>query len=325
MMLMTIRIRLYALLLSFAAVPVIAQTQRFVTVEKDVKLEVLDWGGSGRAVVLLAGGAQDAHSFDEFAPKLATAYHVYGISRRGFGASSAPAQGYLADSLADDVLAIIDSLGLKRPVLAGHSLAGEELSSIGSRHPERVAGLVYLDAGYPYACYDSTSENVPMTVGDVQRKLARITDASTPVSPLDIELVIQDLLDKSLPLMERDLRGLGKMLAAMPNQTQKIQVPPLDRIQDALNQGQEKYTSIHGPVLAIFAAPSLARVRRYGSLTPTQADSADLAFVMPQIRAFERCAPGARIVRIAHADHFIFWSNEGEVLREMRSFIDSLP
>ena len=35
-----------------------------------------------------------------------------------------------------------------RPVLAAHSLGGEESSSVGSRHPERVAGLIYLDAGY---------------------------------------------------------------------------------------------------------------------------------------------------------------------------------
>jgi pimeloyl-ACP methyl ester carboxylesterase len=45
------------------------------------------------------------------------------------------------------VLAVCDSLKLNRPVLIGHSIAGEELSSIGSRHPEKVAGLIYLDAG----------------------------------------------------------------------------------------------------------------------------------------------------------------------------------
>ena len=48
---------------------------------------------------------------------------------------------------------MIDALGLKKPVLIGHSIAGEELSSIGSRHPEKVAGLIYLDAGYSYALY----------------------------------------------------------------------------------------------------------------------------------------------------------------------------
>ena len=60
---------------------------RFVTVDKNVQLEVLDWGGSGRAVVLLAGGGNTAHIFDDFAPKLTAHCHVLGITRRGFGAS----------------------------------------------------------------------------------------------------------------------------------------------------------------------------------------------------------------------------------------------
>jgi len=71
------------------------------------------------------------------------AYHVYGISRRGFGASSSPAatgNAYDADRLGDDVLVVIDSLKLNKPVLVGHSVAGEELSSVGSRHPKRCRG-----------------------------------------------------------------------------------------------------------------------------------------------------------------------------------------
>ena len=124
---------------------------QMVTVDDNVKLEVLDWGGTGRPVVLLTGLGNNAHIYDKFAPKLTAAYHVYGITRRGFGASSAPAAvpgNYAADRLGDDVLAVIDSLKLNRPVLVGHSIGGEELSSVGSRHPEKVAGLIYLDAGY---------------------------------------------------------------------------------------------------------------------------------------------------------------------------------
>ena len=49
---------------------------------------------------------------------------------------------------------VLDQLRVNRPVLVGHSVGGEELSSIGSRHPEKVAGLVYLDAAYGYAYYD---------------------------------------------------------------------------------------------------------------------------------------------------------------------------
>src|SRR6266699_5843950 len=76
-------------------------TVRFVTVDDNVKLEVLDWGGSGRALVLLAGEGGSAHVFDDFAPKLTSEYHVYGIARRGYGASSHPTTGYTADRLGD--------------------------------------------------------------------------------------------------------------------------------------------------------------------------------------------------------------------------------
>lgn len=78
-----------------------------------------------------------------------------------FGASSTPASGYGADRLGDDVLAVIEKLAISKPVLAGHSLGGEELSSIGSRYPEKVAGLIYLDAGYSYAFYAPGLEPFP--------------------------------------------------------------------------------------------------------------------------------------------------------------------
>lgn len=122
-----------------------------VTVQNDVTLEVLDWGGSGRSVILLAGLGATAHVFDKVAPELASKYHVYGITRRGFGASSAPDPdccNYSADRLGDDVLSVMTALKIERPVLIGHSLAGEELSSIGTRYPEKVAGLIYIDAAY---------------------------------------------------------------------------------------------------------------------------------------------------------------------------------
>ena len=57
--------------------------QRFVNVEKNVRLEVLDWGGTGRPIVFLAGAGNSAHIFDDFAPKFANEYHVYGITQIG--------------------------------------------------------------------------------------------------------------------------------------------------------------------------------------------------------------------------------------------------
>lgn len=119
---------------------------QFVTVEENVQLEVLDWGGTGRPFVLLAGRGFTAHVFDGFAEKLTNLYHVYGITRRGFGASSKPKSGYSEQRLADDDLRVFDALKLLAPVVVGHSVAGNELSQLGIHHYERVGGLVYLDA-----------------------------------------------------------------------------------------------------------------------------------------------------------------------------------
>jgi non-heme chloroperoxidase len=81
--------------------------------------------------------------------------------------------------LGDDVLAVIDALKLNKPVLAGHSIGGEELSSVGSRHAEKVAGLIYLDAGYPYAYYDKTRGNMDIDLAEMEKKLEQLRPGAT--------------------------------------------------------------------------------------------------------------------------------------------------
>ena len=113
-----------------------------------MRLEVLDWGGSGPALLLLAGGGDTAHVFDDLAPTLATRYRVVGVTRRGHPGSSAPATGYGVARLAEDIVRVMDAVGLKTPVVVGHSFAGEEMHVLGARYPTRIAGLVYVDAAF---------------------------------------------------------------------------------------------------------------------------------------------------------------------------------
>lgn len=128
----------------FAAVPPwqdpSPHSVQFVVVDQSVRLEVLDWGGTGRPVVLLAGGGNTARIFDEFAPKLSADYHVYGITRRGFCASGFAPADDAVDRFGDDVVEVIDALKLNRPVLAGYSLAGAEMSSVANRKPKGQTG-----------------------------------------------------------------------------------------------------------------------------------------------------------------------------------------
>jgi pimeloyl-ACP methyl ester carboxylesterase len=120
---------------------------QFVTVEANVKLEVLDSGGSGRPIVLPAGFGNTTPVYDDFALKLHDRCHVYGITRRGFGLSSHPESGYTEQRLADDVVQVLDSFNIVAPVLVGACMAGGELTTLGAQHSDRLSGRMYLDAG----------------------------------------------------------------------------------------------------------------------------------------------------------------------------------
>lgn len=299
-------------------------SSQFVTVEKDVKLEVLDWGGSGRALVFIPGLGNTAHIFDQFAPKFTGRYHVYGITRRGFGSSSAPASGYSADRLGDDVLAVLDSLKIAKPVLAGHSLGGEELSSVGSRHPERVAGLIYLDAGYAYAFYDQARGDMNIDLADLEKMLVQLHPGKGPADPRPL---IKELLETNLPAFEKDLRERQEALKSIPAAVLAAQAAaPVGGPTQEIMNGMQKYTRIPAPILAIYALPH----DRGAAANPDPAaraaeEAREEATTGAQAKAFEAGLPSAKVVRIPHADHYVFRSNEADVLREMNMFLAGLP
>ena len=300
---------------------------QFITVDKDagndVKLEVLDWGGSGPPIVFLTGLGNNAHVFDKFAPKFTDRYHVYGITRRGFGKSSVPAGGYGADRLGDDVLAVIDSLKLSQPVLVGHSIGGEELSSIGSRHPEKVAALVYLDAGYWYAFYDSANPNPGMDLADVHKKLEQLM-----MQPADPNTLIKQLLESDLPQLTKDLERMQKEFAGMTAAqlaAQSAAASATPAPSRAIMFGSQKYNKIPVPILAIYAVPhDLGPQGGSDPAARAAAEARDEATTGAQASAFEKGVPTARVVRIPHANHYVFNSNEADVIREMNAFLGTL-
>jgi non-heme chloroperoxidase len=301
-------------------------TVQFVAVDDNVKLEVLDWGGSGRPLVLLAGLRGTAHQFDKFAPKLIATYHVYGVTRRGFGASSAPAPAngnYSADRLGDDVLAVLDALKLNRPVLVGHSIAGEELSSIATRHPEKVAGLIYLEAGYAYAFYDRAHGDLDIDSMDLRKQLEQLA----PWRGSDQTALIQELLQTTLPQLERNLQERLKDLQATPPALFAVQkAAPACAVCKAVLAGEQKYTNIRVPVLAIFAVPhDLGPARGIDPAQRAAFEAHDAITSGAKADAFGKGIPSARVIRLPHAYHNVIQSNEADVLREINAFVAGLP
>jgi len=137
----------------------------------EVSLQVSDWQSprnTGPVFVLLAGLGANAGSFDSLAPALAAKSRVIAISRRGYGLSDKPlpvktaTQFYEVDTLVADLKAVLDALGVNRAVLAGHSIAGNEITRFAGLHPERTQGLIYLDTTFDYTVdADSGGEEAP--------------------------------------------------------------------------------------------------------------------------------------------------------------------
>jgi non-heme chloroperoxidase len=299
-------------------------TIQFVTVDKDVRLEVLDWGGSGRPVVLLAGGGNTAHVFDEFATKLTANFHVYGITRRGFGASGFSASEPSGDRLGEDILAVIDALKLNRPVVVGHSIAGAELSSVATSRSDRIAGLVYLEAGYPYAFDNGTGPTMKEFL-DLRGPQPPTPSASDLASFTALQM--WDAQQYGFRRPEAEFRQTWESTSeGRPTRARDF---PGSSAFMTIMTGTKRYTDIPAPALVIFAIPHVRETWMTQSSDPAARKAADAYFTTvdalaeKQAKAFEESVPTARVVRL-RGMHYVFLSNERDVLREMRAFLAGL-
>lgn len=111
-----------------------------------IRLHYLDWGGEGQVLIFLAGMGSSAYIFGTFALLFTDKFRVLALTRRGHGDSDYPESGYDAGTLVEDIRQFMDALNVEKAVLAGHSLAGVELTHFAGTYPGRVEKLVYLDA-----------------------------------------------------------------------------------------------------------------------------------------------------------------------------------
>jgi len=113
-----------------------------------LELHVLEWSTEGVPLVLLHGLGNEAHLWDDFVPAVAPHYHVIALDQRGHGDSDwDPEARYDAESMADDLEAVLDAFEIDRFVLLGFSMGGRVAMTFAGRHPERLAGLVIADIG----------------------------------------------------------------------------------------------------------------------------------------------------------------------------------
>jgi pimeloyl-ACP methyl ester carboxylesterase len=229
-----------------------------------VKLHCLDWGGQGETILFLAGLGSTAHIFDELAPELTNDFRVLAMTRRGFGQSEKPANGYDATNLVNDIAGLMDALKVDRVILAGHSLAGQEMTRFAVKYPQRVRRLVYLDAAYDYSLGRDVIMRfqalLPRPTKEDQETFSRLLDWHRTHSPAWNRASENDF--RATRLTERNDYTAKE---SAPNEIQQALITALV-LADA-----PEFTKVQAPVLAIFADHDLATLLSHAEDSKRQA------------------------------------------------------
>ena len=294
----------------------------FISVD-GVRLQTLDWGGDGPALVFLAGYANTPHFFSSMAGAFTDRFQVLGLARRAHGASDQPDDGYDNATLARDIIALLDSRGVERASFAGHSFAGHEMCQLAEAHPDRVEKLVFLDALYRYTKEDGA------------------LFAESPLPPSDpppetfesVAAFCEDFVTRYATY--RPLRSprwdelWGLSLDQTPNGRFRERIRP--ETAQKLYEGQmaftPDYTAIRCPVLAFFA---------FQDENWSLSDDVDEALRRAMKEHIEqvnarfkrRCVDEARaeiadieIVEFEDTSHYCFLDRETDVIEAMRGFL----
>jgi pimeloyl-ACP methyl ester carboxylesterase len=268
--------------------------------------------------MFLHGYGNTAHSFDDFAPRLTDQYHVLAMTRRGNGASSRPDSGYSITTLATDVRTVLDSLGISRVHLAGHSFGGDQITKFALLFPDRLRTLVYLDAAHdrkdlgrgppgpprvPPTAADSAS------LGAIRAYLARGNGTVWP----EAEVHAFYRFGPDGRVIGRATGGAGPVNAEI-----------------ARSQEHPDYAHIRAPALAFYALqprpeqafPTYHTLDAKGRALAEQNTDYWYKWAVVQMEAFQRGMRDGQVVVLTGANHFVFVSHESDVLRAMREFFD---
>ena len=273
-------------------------THRSATVTANaIKQHYLDWGGTGDVIIMLAGLGNDAHVFDEIAPRFTDRFHVIALTRRGFGETERPQAGYETTTRVEDIRAFMDALKIQKAHLVGHSLAGDEMTQFAAMYPQRVGKMVYLDAAYDRRKFFSCKNDAPGTPASFRR----ITGEALNCPGWD-KIVATDLPPSDM---------LNVMVSTMKS---AVKFAP-------------DYTKITAPSLAIYADPDMPQTP--AKLDPEAQKKLEAWWKENEgpasragIEQFRKQMKNGQIVEIKGGTHYIFAGQfKDQVVTMMREFL----
>ena len=294
----------------------------FVSVN-GIRLHYLDWGRTGPTLIFLTGMGSSAYIFNKFAPRFNDKFRVLALTRRGHGDSDYPETGYDADTLTEDIRAFMDHLNIDKAILAGHSLAGVELTHFAATHPTRVEKLIYLDAlddrrretaimeqsplrNIKIEREESTPHTIEEYIADMKRDFPRFAE------------IWSELLDEEIAHGVK-VSEAGVVVDKMPEFVEKMMVENL------ITGYAPKRVEAKIPTLSIYAQKIPKLSNAYTEDQKAAFDQFDRSVAKPFFRSliseFHNRFPHAKIVVIPGGHHYCFIAQEELVYGEMRKFL----
>jgi 3-oxoadipate enol-lactonase len=201
----------------------------------DAEIDVLS-EGSGDPIVLIHGFPLTREVWDPQAAKLAAHARVIRPDLRGMGRSSVPDGPYLMETLAGDVAAMLDALGIDRAAIAGHSMGGYVAMAFCRMYTERVTKLALVCSRLAAdTVQDANARNELADRAEREERIDAIVDSYVP------RLFAPLLLENRSPLVDRareiaranSPKGAAAMLRGMAQRVEAydiaedLQVPVL--------------------------------------------------------------------------------------------------
>jgi pimeloyl-ACP methyl ester carboxylesterase len=129
-----------------------------------IRLHYLHYPGDGPTILLMHGLTANAHAFDGLiAAGLSPTFNILSVDLRGRGQSDQPHDDYTMPTHANDILGLMDALGLEKAVIGGHSFGALLSFYLAANYPERVEKMILLDAAA--RMHPNTKEMLTPTLG----------------------------------------------------------------------------------------------------------------------------------------------------------------
>ncbi len=127
-----------------------------------IRLQVREYTNSAEAIIFLHYGGGNMMIWQDVVPFFQDDFHILLIDLRGHGKSDKPKENYHIDDMAEDILGVMDTLGIVNAHVVGSSLGAEVGLSMAANHPNRVLSLVCEGALFnesgPFGLWEGTQD-----------------------------------------------------------------------------------------------------------------------------------------------------------------------